>query len=127
MTRTRRLIIFAVSFAIFVLTIVVVMLVVHKLSEVQVDLVWSGTGKVTLKEYDDPDDWDTHSSTCWSTDKYGNCTFRTYETTHHHDPAHWYVDVSDPFWGGNHRMEVAEVTYNRCAEGKPWTRNECPS
>lgn len=86
---------------------------------------WNGTGTVAGHAYDDPDDWDTESSTCWSYDKYSNCTFRTYETTHHHDPAHWYLDIDDVFWGGEHRVEVGQVMYDRCRDGAEYTTSGC--
>lgn len=112
----------------FYLWLLLVLLVILLLVSCGVEgsRAWDGTGKAVAVSYDDPDDWDTHSSTCWSYDKNNNCTFRTYDTEHHHDPAHWYVTVQDSFWADRHTIEVSEDVYNGCRRvNAPFSSGRC--
>lgn len=82
---------------------------------------WDGSGVVTARTYDDPDDWDTQGTCAYRDDK-GNCWI--YNTDHHHDGPHWWVQVTTPD-GKEHQVEMTETDYNKCPPGRLVQESRC--
>lgn len=87
---------------------------------------WDGTGVVTARRYDDPDDWTTTSQSCAAYDDKGECTFHVTNTQHHHDGPHWYAQVTTED-GEEHAVEMAEADWNHCRLGSLVTARRCPA
>lgn len=81
---------------------------------------WDGSGVVTARTYDDPDDWDTQGQ-CLYEDK-GVCY--VHATDHHHDGPHWWVQVTTPD-GKEHQVQMTETEYNKCPPGRLVQQERC--